>query len=32
VFMLLSEQVCGRLTWSVRATKCPRAPCWWPLV
>jgi len=32
VFMLLSEQARGRPTWSVRATWCPQAPCWWPLV
>jgi len=28
MFMLLSEQACGRLTWSVRATWCAHAPCW----
>jgi len=32
MFMLLSEQARGRLTWSVRATWCPRTPCWWPLL
>jgi len=32
MFMLLSEQARGRPTWSVRATWCLRAPCWWPLV
>jgi len=30
MFMLLSEQSCGRSTWSARATWCPRVPCWWP--
>jgi len=29
--LLLSEQACGRTTRSLRATWCPRAPCWWPL-
>jgi len=32
MFMLLSEQACGRPTLSVWATWCPRAPrCWWLL-
>jgi len=26
----ISEQARGRPTWSVGATWCPRAPCWWP--
>jgi len=29
---LFYEQARGWSTWSVRATWCPRAPCWWPLV
>jgi len=32
MLMLLSEQARGRPTWSVRATWCPRAPCWRPLL
>jgi len=32
MFMLLSEQARGRSTSSVRATWCPRAPCWCPLL
>jgi len=30
--MLFSEQARGRPWWSMPATWCPRAPCWWPLV
>jgi len=29
--MLFLEQASGRPTWSLRATWCPREPCWWPL-
>jgi len=29
---LFLEQARGRPTWSLRATWCPRAPRWWPLV
>jgi len=32
MFMLLSEQARGWPTTSMRATWCPRAPCWWPLL
>jgi len=32
MYMLLSEQARGRPMWSVRATWCPRTPCWWPLM
>ena len=31
MLMLFSERARGRLTWSLRATWCPRTPCWWPL-
>jgi len=31
IIMLFSKQTRGRPTWSMRATWCPRAPCWWPL-
>jgi len=31
ILMLFSKQVRGRPTWSLRATWCPRAPCWWSL-
>jgi len=31
IFMLFSQQSRGRPTWPLRATWCPRAPCWWPL-
>jgi len=31
MFMLLSQQARGWLTWSIWATWCPRVPCWWPL-
>jgi len=31
MLMFFLEQACGRLTWSLRATWCPRAPRWWPL-
>jgi len=30
--MLFFKQAHGRPTWSSRATWCPRAPCWRPLV
>jgi len=30
--MLFLEQARRRPTWSLRATWCPRAPHWWPLV
>ena len=30
--MLFSKQARVRRTWSSRATWCPRAPCWWPLL
>ena len=26
------KQARGRATWSSRATWCPRAPCWWPVI
>jgi len=29
---LFLEQARGRPTWSLRATWCPRAPRWWPLI
>jgi len=29
---LSSVFICGRLTWSLRATRCPRVPCWLPLL
>jgi len=32
MLMLFLEQARGRLTWSLRATWCPRAPRWWPLL
>jgi len=32
MYMLLSEQVRRWPTWSLRATWCPRAPCWWHLI
>jgi len=32
MLMLFLEQGRGRPTWSLRATWCPRAPSWWPLV
>ena len=32
VLMLFLEQARGRRTWPLRATWCPRAPPWWPLV
>ena len=31
MLMLFLEQARGRPTWSLRATLCPRAPCWWRL-
>jgi len=31
ILMLFSKQARGRSTWCLRATWCPRAPCWWPL-
>jgi len=30
--MLFFKQARGRPSWSLRATWCPRAPRWWPLV
>jgi len=32
MLILFLEQARGRLTWSLRATRCPRAPRWWPLL
>jgi len=32
MLILFSEQVRGRTAWSLRATCCPRATRWWPLV
>jgi len=32
ILMPFSKQACGRPTWSLRATWCPRAPCWWLLL
>jgi len=32
IFMVFSKQARGRPRWSSRATRCPRAPCWWLLV
>jgi len=32
MLMLFSEQVRGWPKWSLRATWCPRAPCWWALI
>jgi len=32
MLMLFLEQARGRPTWPLRATWCPRAPRWWPLV
>ena len=28
---LFLEVACGRLIWSLQATRCPQAPGWWPL-
>jgi len=32
MLMLFLDQARGRPAWSLRATWCPRAPRWWPLV
>ena len=32
MLILFLEKARGRPTWSLRATWCPRAPRWWPLV
>jgi len=32
IFNAISKQARGRQTWSLRATWCPRALCWWPLL
>jgi len=32
ILMLFSKQARGQSTCSLRATSCPRAPRWWPLV
>jgi len=30
MLMLFLEQARGQPTWSLRETRCPRAPRWWP--
>jgi len=32
ILMLFSKYAYGQPKWSLWATWCPRAPCWWPLV
>jgi len=32
ILILFSKRARGRPTWSLQATWCPRAPCWWPLL
>jgi len=32
MLMLFLQQARGRPTWSLRATWCPQAPRWWPLL
>jgi len=32
ILMLFSTQARGQPTWSLRATWCRWAPCWWLLV